>query len=238
MNKSELIQGYLDKQLTQSQVAELKGLLQTDAGFKEAFTQAYELQEAIKAEERLALKSRLKTLDHPAVAKSSKLWKLAAALALLLGIGWLLTHKSSPDLQELYAQNFEPYPNVVMPAVRNSEDTTDPELREAFQFYDSRNYEAAAIAFRHIFESTNSDDAFFYYSISLMSSGHTEPAVALLENYPWQQAEKYRTLSRWYAAMGHLKLEHQEAAVAHLKAVAQAGKPLSEKAESLLKQLK
>ena len=236
MNKEALLQAYFEHRLRPEQETAMKELLKTDAAFKAAYTEEYELREAIRQEERTALKGRFKALDRRGQSNKTR-WLAAATLVAVLGIGALLIFNKPTDMQQLYAQHFEPYPNVVVPTVRNNETPEDQALADAFQLYDRGLYAEAAPAFQRLYEQTQDDDAFFYYVMSLMGIEQTATAVEALESHQWQQAAPYKVLSLWYRALGHLKLEQKQAAVSLLQQVADANELLSPRAERLLEQL-
>lgn len=236
MNKEALLEAYFEGRLSPEQETAMKELLETDAAFKAAYTEEYALREAVRQEERAALKARLRSLDRRG-RRTKTLWPAAATLVAVLGIGALLYFNKPTDMQQLYARHFEPYPNVVAPTVRNNESPEDQALADAFQLYDRRLYAEAAPEFQRLYEQTREDDAFFYYVMSLMGSEQTATAVEALESHQWQQAAPYEVLSLWYRALGHLKLEQKQAAVTLLQQVADANEPLSPRAKRLLQEL-
>lgn len=104
--------------------------------------------------------------------------------------GDVLVFNQPTDFEKLYAKNFEPYPNIVAPTVRN---TTESEIQQAFNNYDTHNYKKAAIGFKTLYDKNKSDYANFYYAISLMADNQIEQAIEALENPNWEIPENTKS---------------------------------------------
>src|SRR5690606_16960572 len=113
------------------------------------------------------------------------------------------------DNEKLYAANFEPYPNIVAPTVRNS-DTAQSNIEKAFRYYDDGEYAKAAAAFKIWYDLDTTGDANFYYAISLMADQQVENAIEALEDPDWEIPERYRVQTNWYLALGYLKTNNRK----------------------------
>jgi len=235
MHKEELIEQYFSGHISEEAFLQLKTLLEEDDAFKKEFYSQLEIQKAIAQEKQAPLKERLKKLDQKPIRKINW-YRYAAAAAILIAIGFIF-YRSQPNFEKLYAANFEAYPNVIAPTVRDNGGSEEDEIATAFSYYDNRRYADAASAFEKLYKAKSKDYAFFYYSISLMAMGDTQKSITALENHDWTEPGNYQTISHWYLGLAYLKLQNKEKAKAHLEKVAHTSDPLAKKATELLKKL-
>lgn len=236
MNKEELIAQYFSGQLSKEDFLQLKALLEKDPAFKKEFYEQLEVQQAMAQEKNAPLKERLRQLDKKKAIPKTKWYLYAATLAVLIAVGSLFFN-SQPDYQDLYAQNFEAYPNVIAPTVRGNETANEDKITLAFQYYDNKDYVTAAKRFKTLYDDTDEDYAFFYHAVSLMAAEKTSKAITALEQHTWNEPENYQTITQWYVGLGYLKLENKEKAIPYLKKVALSGKPLAKAAKDILRKL-
>src|SRR5688572_16888899 len=122
MNQSlhdiELIERYFDNALSHAETADLKDRLKADPELKRLFDQEKLLVNTIRyqgAQHNLQfLKHLEKSFGQPQrhlMIKSWHYYAAAACVALLIAAGIFLPF-SEESSQELYANYFEPYPNV------------------------------------------------------------------------------------------------------------------------------
>lgn len=235
MHKEELIEQYFSGQISEDGFMQIKALLETDAAFKKEFHSQLEIQQAIGDERRALLKDRLEKLDYKSVRKAN--WYAYAAAAAILIIIGLFFYRSQPNYAKIYAENFEIYPNVVAPTVRDH-GGSEPNLRAtAFSYYDNRRFEDAALAFDELYQATGEDYAVFYGSMSLMALGDTQKAITAMESHTWTQTDEYQTMAHWYVGLGYLKLQNKDMAIALLQKVASTKQPMAAQAAEVLHKL-
>lgn len=235
MNKEELIEQYFSGQISKEDFLQLEILLEEDGEFKKDFYAQLEIQQTITQEKNALLKERFNQLDQKSTSKS-KWYLYAAAITVLIAIASFF-YNSQPDYQDLYAENFEVYPNVIAPTVRGNEVPKKDKMQLAFNYYDNKNYAKAAELFKTLYKETGEDYAFFYRSVSLMAEGKTNKAITILEQHNWNEPENYLTITQWYVGLGYLKLGNMEKATLHLKKVTVSGKPLAKQAKEILQKL-
>lgn len=236
MNKEELIEHYFSGQISKETFLKLKTLLEKDSAFKNDFYTQLEVQQTIAQEKNIALKERLNNLDQKSAPKT-KWYLLAAAITILIAIGSFF-YNSQPNYQDLYAKNFEVYPNVITPVVRGDEIPKENNMSLAFGYYENEDYAKAADIFKKLYDETDEDYAFFYHAISLMAAEETTKAITALEQHSWNDLDNYQTITQWYLGLGYLKLENKEKALFHFKKVSVSDKPLAKPAKEILKKLK
>lgn len=144
-------------------------------------------------------------------------WKavaVAAAIALLLSIpvfNWL----SGPSANDLFAENFQPYPNAVT-IVR---DTTGlSALQEAMIRYEENNYSEALVQLKALLaENPSQEEVRFYAGICYLEAGQAENALGTLAPLLLLPEGKWFRPAQWYSALAHLKSGQTEKATVLLK---------------------
>ncbi|PKD19445.1 hypothetical protein APR41_15915 [Salegentibacter salinarum] len=234
MNKEELIEKYFSNQLSENEFQQLEQLLQEDAELRENFYNELEIKQAITQEKHVSLKERLQKLEKKPTNKKS--WYLyAAAVTILIVIGSLFYNLKTND--QLYAENFEAYPNVISLSTR-SEVSIENKESEAFKLYDAEKFNKAAIAFQDLYEKNEKDYLRFYHGVSLLAKNNTIEGIEVLEGYDWQEQQSDFTIPAfWYVGLAYLKLEKTSEARNYLKKVALSDSQLRSQAQRLLKQL-
>src|SRR5690606_40420997 len=108
-----------------------------------------------------------KALDQKTQEKPAPKWyRYAAAIAMLIGIGLgYIFLNGQTDYQDLYADNFEPYPNVVAPTVRGASEQVKGTMEEAFFKYDSKEYDHAADLYLEFNNSEKEEYEYLYQHI-------------------------------------------------------------------------
>lgn len=237
MNKSGLIDKYIQRKATAEELEKIKQLMEEDAYFREEITFQLELREAVKREESQKLKQHLQRLDQK--KKGFRffpgIWKVAAVFVFGLGLLWVFN--MSPDYEKIYKENFEAYPNIVAPTVRGEADASRSDIEKAFQYYDNRDYVKAAAAFKKIYDEEKIDYANFYYALSLMADHQPEKAVEALESPDWEISERYQSQTDWYLALGYLKIRNKEKAMTYLEKVIKADGAMAEQARKIVKEI-
>src|ERR1041385_2316869 len=104
-----------------------------------------------KLEDLRALEKALPAVEpETAVVKVFHYWKpLAAAAAIIMAVAFIFLFSRSESPEQLFARNFEPYPNVFEPTQRGVDATSDKRAT-AFSMYEQKNYAAAATLFSEL----------------------------------------------------------------------------------------
>lgn len=238
MDRSDLIDRYIQQKATAAELEKIKLLMAEDAEFREEIAFHTHLQAAVKKEEAEALKARLKALEQQRpvsrMRRHQAWWKVAAVLLLGIGVWWV--SQTSSEHEKIYAEHFSPYPNIVSPAVRGT-DHVDQLSESAFRDYERRNYPRAAAAFRTLYLEDHIAYANFYYAMSLMADGKVSDAIRALEDPDWEAPENLRAQRLWYLALAHLKTGHTDRAVTYLHELSQHHNRMADKAKKLLSRI-
>lgn len=243
MDKEALLTNYFSNQLSQEERKIFDELLDADAEFKARFDFEQNLQRAIKAEENQNVKAKLISFEKEiaratpksSVKKSYRNLAVAASIALLIGLAWFgYINGTSIKYEDLYAQNFQEYPNTVYAITRSgSEESLE---RTAFVAYESGNYDAAIEKFEQIPSKLKQPYIDFFLGQSYMNAGRNDQAKAYFRK-TIVKADNFVAESHWYLAMIALKEKDKTEAESELKKLINGYAYHKERAVALLKEL-
>lgn len=235
----DLIERYLDEDLDPAELEHFNKKLAQDPDFRQLYQEMELLVEGIRIsarkttlEEKLAnlekslpfRKSKREVEDTPVISLWERAWQykgaVAAAVAMLFVATFvLITQDFKTDPGKLYAENFEPFPNVGPGNTRSAE---KDDRQRAYECYDRGNISQEkgnyTLAFDNytqaleIFENLELQTAdLLYASNAYMAVGEIGKAEPLLE----QVIERGTGLSihaKWYLALCYLKEEKLDSA--------------------------
>lgn len=245
--KEELLEKYFLKQLSSDEEALFQKMLAEDVVFKETFEFETSVRKVARSNRRDTLKSKLNTFeaarnhtdDVSIISSETKsttsFWKvfgIAASIAFMTAIAWTFLGDNTSN-QELFAANYEVYPNTAYNITRS--DTGDDSLeKKAFTLYERGNYTEAITAFGNIQESNLSADISFYKAQATLAAGQYERAQTLFQK---MASGKYQAEALWYQSLTALKLDDKKEAIKSLKALVENGSYKKAESEQLLKSL-
>ncbi|XLS29148.1 tetratricopeptide repeat protein [Flavobacteriaceae bacterium M23B6Z8] len=234
MDKDLLIQKYLKRKLTEVEQANFDQLLESDPEFKKEVAFLEDFHKVAEAEGENNLRKLLSDFEaeHQPYKKTSRtLWYVAASVIALLGMAYFFTIMQPTTSENLFADNFKPYKNVVHPVVRGAQ-VLDQKTK-AFSTYDSRNYEEAALRFEALYNQTGTPYYLFYQANALLANNQVEEAIPLLEKH-LETKDALKDKTPWYLAMAYLKLQDNENAKRFLTMVVKKQAYKKEQAKELL----
>ncbi|MFN3851348.1 MAG: tetratricopeptide repeat protein [Spirosomataceae bacterium] len=235
-----LIEKYFENNLTESEKAQFEVLINSNATFKDAVEFEKNLKNAIHHKERNELKNQLKSIEKKqetkVVAMPRWIW-LAAASVIIVGAAlWLFIFKT-PTNEDLFAQNFQVYPNVIAPSVRGTS-TTDGDKKLAFELYEQEKYKEAIEIFEKTAKETKEEYPAFYVGQCYMALGDYQKAISSFsgavltdEKFPFD------TQRKWYLALAYLKIGDKENAKLILELLTNYENVQTQKATELLEKL-
>lgn len=234
----------IDKYLLGNLQEEEKTLFEqrrNDKAFEKELDWRTDMQTVFKTKGRSALKNRLQRLENNTIAKEqeqestiialqAKRWlRIAASLLLLvLCIWWWNTRLLSKN--DLYAQHFEPYPNIIAPIVKSDNAPTKFEL--AFQTYEQKKYTMAVDLLNQL---PVTEEVSFYLALSLMAQNKTNEASTRLRQIMDNKEARFFEAAQWYLALAYLREEQVNEAKVLLDLIHNQEKhPFKEKARTVL----
>ncbi len=213
--KEKLIDSYFLGTLTESEQHEFHSLLESDAQFKEEVDYRRDLQKVLVAERKDDLRRVFKNSEQAFAGKPSKpssailKYAMAACIALLLGVFGYFSLFNSPTPQDLFADNFEPYRNVIEPIVRSNDDTAVNPKIVAFTNYEKGNYKEASQQFKELYSESNESYYLFYQANTHLQLGETSKAIVLFKEHQ-TKIDEFQDKSKWYLALAFLQQEDLE----------------------------
>lgn len=221
-----LLESCFANSLTREEANELKSLAEADPT----------VADEIKFQRRVAAAVRSRSLSggiqnptwkeaihppFPAKALKVSMWPrlayaAAATLALLIVAYVFLT---PPDIQMVVAENTRDYPNkMAFKSLGEEAETVSPEVINAFEQYDQKNYRVAAEALATIVaNSPDRMDYRFYQGVSLVQAGQYQAAVEALAVVVNTQSEQ-KTAAMYYLGLACAATGDKECAKQQLNA--------------------
>ena len=235
----------IDKYLTSNLNSEEQDYFEsqaTNTEFKNELSYKIDLQQATTSVGRSRKKEVLQKLEQDIQAQNSEVvnsnikWILLAAAILILAILYLLFNASKANSSDqIFAQYFKPYPNVVSVIKRDDPDTdvkADP-----FIDYEQGNYDKAIKGFQQL--DSLKMEAAFYQAIALLAQQSYEEAESMLIQISKDKSNRFQKAAEWYLALTSLKLKKNQAFEVILKKIIiEADHPFHENAKSLDMELK
>ena len=196
------------------------------------------LKKAITAEERKLKKAYLKILETSLKGSKKKInWRIAASILILIGLGsYFILFNKSLNNDELYANYFSPYENVVAPIVRDK--VTLTKKAEVFSLYEQAEYKKALEKFNQLTPQDSIDVATlnFYKANTYLQLNAFEKAKNLFSKT--QKNEEWSQESLWYLALISIKLNDIDAALNYLQELKVKDTFKNEEVEELINLLK
>ncbi|MEP2277950.1 hypothetical protein [Maribacter sp.] len=243
MDKEQLLLKYFDGSLTETERITFNQLVESDIEFKAQFEFEKDVKSIVRTSENDNLKKKLQgfesELSGVANQKKQNFWKplsIAASIALLVGLSWFVFNSDVFNgTEELYASNYEKYPNTVYTITRG--DVSDESLeRLAFEAYETNDYDIAITYLIELKEKTGLDYVDFYLGQVYLANGDYLKATDKFQEIISINSE-FKDEGYWYAALANLKLEQKEEAENLLEQLINMGTYKKDEATKLLKEL-
>lgn len=243
MDKELLLYNYFANSLSKEEEQLFNELLDSDKDFKAQFDFEKDLKHVIKDKENQDLKSKLigfekdvqKEAPVTTTKKSYRYLAIAASIVMLVGLAWMgYQDGSSSNYEDLYAANFQEYPNTVFTITRG--DTSQSIEREAFAAYELGDFKLAIEKFNEIQLEEKEPYIDFYIAQAYLNSGDYENAKKNLKK-TIARTDVFVAESYWYLAMIALKENDKIGAQVELKKLSSDYDYNKVKAREILKEL-
>jgi tetratricopeptide (TPR) repeat protein len=226
---SEQERNAFEQQLAQSEM--LRAAVEEMALIREGIVRASRAQALHTLKE---LEATLPAIEAPVVPLWRNTWLQMAAGLSLLAVAVYLLWPRTQEPATLYAEYFEPYPNIIMPTVRGVLETDSTLKAQAYRAYDRQEYTQAISLFEQLREK---DEAvLLYLGNSYLALSQPQKALPLFEKVV-NEYEVFDEQAEWYLAVTYLKLEDREKATAALQKVVARESSYKTKAQQILKKL-
>ena len=213
MRNIDIIDKHFSNSLSPKEESDFIDLLHNNEKFKSEFAFVKDVQKVIYRNQRNDLKKVLQSfeMDKPVVYlfKRSKKWLVAASILIIVSLGAIFVKNSFyPSTEKLFAQNYEPYRNIVLP-IERGENSNSIE-HSAFVAYENGNYHKAINLFNSV-PNKNEQYILFYKSMCYMSLDKANDAISLLKVITVSDNDlnseiNFNELANWYLALAYLNL--------------------------------
>ena len=203
----------IDKFLRGEANDEEQKALFNDADLKDELQFKKDLQSALGNESRQLMKDKLIQLDQKIVARQSmNKFFIIIGILLFIVIGslviWNNTQSNSTEFntktaEEVFAANFEPYPNIIAPIVKGDNEVTERE--KAFQLYEQGDYETALPLLNELAFEKEDTIALFYHANILLTQNKTTEAISQLKTVTQFNQSAFSQPAEWYLALAFVK---------------------------------
>jgi len=131
-------------------------------------------------------------------------WKIAAGLLIAIGlIGILKIFSPSKDSAELFAEYYQPYPNLIDPIQKGDASST----QSITQLYELGKYENVLAQ-----SLTNSVDS-FYVALTFLQLDQSKETITILEKFAHLDGFRFRDAAQWYLALSLIRNEQIESSL-------------------------
>jgi hypothetical protein len=229
-----LAERYFDQQLDAIWVDRLEALRQNDLEFQACYNLQMQMREQITVLENQKLRKDVKEMI-PQIPKSNhrRIIFLFVAAILVVILILIFNRFVTPreDVQQLYAQYYQPY-EMLLTSRGDAEEQIA--LQEAIAAYQRQDYEKAS---RHFSAIQSGDLALIklYKGICALERHQHDIAITLFSEL--QQDDRIRQQADWYLSLTYLKMENKEMAKILLTKMADSDHYFSKDATALLRQL-
>jgi len=235
MEHEELIEKHLQNKLSSKERLEFKKLLESNPAFKKEVSLHTNLKKVVEHEDDTNFKNLIADLEKNTTQKqpnySYTKWLIAASIALLFGLTYFLNTSQKISTDQLFAQNFEPYRNVVAPIVRS--DNQQDDKTRAFMAYEKGEYEIAISLFTKLYSETKEPYYLFYKANALLKLERAKEAIPLLLEH-LKTKDTLTKKTNWYLALAYIKLKEKKKAKELLKKVVDDKSYKSKEAKKLI----
>ena len=239
MDRDILIHNYLHQTLSEEERNELERLLENDPEFKATSELENDLHAVLVDSGKEHLKQQFVDFENrgqevTSETSSPSFLRYAVAACIIIGLSVFISKSfiNTTSTDDLFAQNFEPYQNIVKPIERG--EGIDTPQEEAFFKYEMKDYETAIKGFEAEFEKTNDSYYLFYMANAYLALDTPNKAIPLLEKHQTFKDDFYEK-SRWYLALAYLKEGNKEKSSMLLKEISNSTGYAHKQAKTLLK---
>ena len=208
MDKEKLIYRHFHGSLSDEEQQEFNRLLKEDLQFQRDLEFEEQTKKAIISIKKDELESHLNEMetDSKKTNKTSYFW--AATIIIAVGItSYILFNQPNFSNDQLYAEYFEPYPNIIAPPVRGKDSIS--KIQEDFLAYEKGDFKSAAVIFEKRYQQKRAPYYLFYQGVSELQLGNTEKAIAVFEKQIAEH-DRFENYSKWYLALAYLKINEAE----------------------------
>ncbi len=204
----EKIEAYINNTLSQEERSVFEKEMEQNPELQTEVDKHKKLHEVLSDTDTLAFKEKLVKISDEIKAEGTSSrswflqhWKMAATIAVILGIGsilWFNANRTHQN-QELYAAYYEPFP---IEDTTRGESTND--FADALIHYAQGEYDRVISTLEELVHVPDQEQLSLYLGNSYMNTGEEQKAIDIFKNI--DGSSKYHENAQWYLALTYLKI--------------------------------
>lgn len=254
LSNIELIEKYVNYELTEAEELLFENKLDTDAAFKEELDLAVFLHAQARIKQQAHLKSLITGIPNSEketveeVRKKSSVikmtWFKLAAAAILIPMLSIIAYQNLYNTSGRLVNQQLDIRNVVKISASRSTGVSGNNKNEAYtsaiEAYNQKDFELAASLFKNVVSNPNATtEQYYQYGLSLLYAKEYDAAVQQFEhllNLP-DESTLFHLDSRWYLALALIKTGNSQKAKELLLEVVEGNHPKKEIAGKLINKI-
>lgn len=240
MDKMEMLEKYLDGQLTAEEMRIFEAGMARDEMLSKEYQIHQDMSRALLNDKAGEFRSMLDTA-HQRYQKRDRrplFYKMAAAIAIFLTVGGLLllltNHSSSSrDIADKYYKAYQP-----LNTVRSDDPNQGKLVSYAFNSYEKGDYLTAARHFETLLKlNPENNQVRFYLAVSYMENKQQSSAIRLFQEIIDNRDVYYRYQSEWYLGICYLWLGRKDEAILPFERLAKKKGYYQEQARKMITEI-
>ena len=218
----DLFERYTNNECSWSEREEFEKRLNSDANFKRDFES---FQSAVFLLKREGFKKLVKQNSHIYKRTGIRLWQIVLVILLVL-FYYFLTDKKDPDIQSIYANYYEPYPDLI-----SNRSSKNP-IFKAIEAYNKQEYNQALL----LLDTTTFNQPLvkLYRGIAQLNISQNPYEIFMAETKGISAEDPLRQQLNWYGLLAALKDNRTKEAINLIDNIGQSDFKYKEAQEILL----
>ncbi|GAB5525778.1 MAG: hypothetical protein Roseis2KO_36500 [Roseivirga sp.] len=224
-----LIEKYFQGKLDKDELQLFNQKLQQDPSFEQEFRDMKLIRDAVKETSRIRaldiLQNAEANLTNQETTKINvsmkRLVSIAASLLIVATVSYFAFSGGTGALtgEEIVANYYEPYTNIVMGGVRGDDGNPVNTLKaRAYNAYDIRDFSTSADLFKDLLTSEKIAENYLYSGIANLEAGNLELAKSNF-NTAMNDFSTFKEQAQWYLALTLFKDGAQDEAISNISSL-------------------
>lgn len=234
------IRAYVLGRLSEAQKTTFETRMSEDKTLQDGVALYKNLHRVGKLEDTALFRQQLSEYDRKVLTaskSSQKIIQWLVAAILIVGVAvpsFYFYNQDTP--QDVFAENFSPYRNVIAPIERNN--TQEQTLQQsAFAAYEKKDFKTALGLFKQLYKEGGVDFAQFYIGNCQLALRKTDDAIASFTTYINLNGS-LKDRAQWYLSLCYLAKEEIATTTLHLEKIVSEKSYNHQEAVEILKKIK
>lgn len=247
INYTELIEKYLNGEMTKAEHQEFEHKLETDVDFAKEVLLHVNIDKALSEVDVIELRNKMRDINgelrlhrkfrHELFSAKWQYLAVVASITLIVTFGVKYINSGTLSNDELLSKYYIPY--EIEGVVRSATTETDELLSEAMMAYSKKDFETAVEKFSAYFEKDYTNiQSHFYYAISCMETNRIREAIKSFQLVLDHNNNLYIEQAKWYLGLCYLKIYDTRKALDIFSEIVNEDSTYREKAREIIRKLK